>query len=54
MTATWMGDCRRNGLSWYIPKGYDTFLPLSGFIEKEVIPDHYDVELELQVNGEIR
>ena len=32
MTATWLGDCIKNGWSWDLPKGYDTFLPLSRFI----------------------
>ena len=33
--------------------GYDTFLPMSEFIEKSKIPDPHDVRLELQVNGKV-
>jgi len=34
--------------------GYNTFLPLSRFISKHVIPDPHNVRLQLSVNGEIR
>jgi acylpyruvate hydrolase len=55
MTARNVQDeAKRKGLPWSIGKGFDTILPLSGFIPKEKIPDPYNVELLLTVNGEPR
>lgn len=55
MTARNVQDeAKKKGLPWSIGKGFDTFLPVSNFIEKEKIPDPYDVELLLKVNGEVR
>lgn len=55
MTARNVQDeAKKKGLPWSIGKGFDTFLPLSNFIAKEKIPDPYDVELTLSVNGEVR
>lgn len=45
---------KRRGLPWSIAKGFDTFLPLSPFIEKHCIPDPYNVDLQLSVNGTVR
>ncbi|KAI3403233.1 hypothetical protein KGF56_003968 [Candida oxycetoniae] len=47
-------EAKKKGLPWSIGKGFDTFLPVSSFIPKEKIPDPYNVELELKVNGEIK
>ena len=45
---------KANGLSWDIGKGHDTFLPLSGFVGKEHLPDPHMAMLGLTVNGELR
>jgi len=42
------------GLSWDIGKGLDTFLPLSGFVPKEIVNDPHDLDLELRVGEELR
>lgn len=47
-------EAKKKGLPWTIAKGFDTFLPLSRFVPKEKIPDPYNVQLELSVNGEVR
>ncbi|ESX02293.1 hypothetical protein KL918_003840 [Ogataea parapolymorpha] len=47
-------EMKKKGLPWTIPKGFDTFLPLSGFIGKDQIADPYNVELNLTVNGQTR
>lgn len=53
MTARNVQDeAKKKGLPWSIGKGFDTFLPLSGFIPKEKISDPYGVRLTLSVNGE--
>lgn len=47
-------EAKKKGLPWSIAKGFDTFLPVSGPIGKDVIIDPHDVELYLKVNGEVR
>ncbi|KAI0465069.1 hypothetical protein LJB42_000287 [Komagataella kurtzmanii] len=47
-------EAKKKGLPWSIGKGFDTFLPLSPFISKSQIPDPYNVQLHLKVNGETR
>lgn len=55
MTARNVQDeAKKKGLPWSIGKGFDTFLPLSNFIPKEQIPDPYNVELKLVINGETK
>lgn len=55
MTARNVQDeAKKKGLPWSIGKGFDTFLPVSNFIPKEKIPDPYNVQLELSVNGETK
>ncbi|KAI3644593.1 hypothetical protein MP228_010757 [Amoeboaphelidium protococcarum] len=44
----------RNGLPWTESKGYDTFTPISDVIEKSLIPHPHDVDLMIQVNGQVR
>ncbi|KAH3688203.1 hypothetical protein WICPIJ_000845 [Wickerhamomyces pijperi] len=44
-------EAKKKGLPWSIGKGFDTFLPISPFIPKSKIPNHYNVELFLDVNG---
>ncbi|KJY00211.1 hypothetical protein TI39_contig339g00046 [Zymoseptoria brevis] len=47
-------EAKKKGLPWSIAKGFDTFLPVAGPIEKSVIKDPHDVELWLSVNGEMK
>lgn len=55
MTARNVQDeAKKKGLPWSIGKGFDTFLPLSQFIPKSQIPDPYDVELSLSINGQVK
>ncbi|KAI1813272.1 hypothetical protein GGS20DRAFT_586691 [Poronia punctata] len=48
------GEAKKKGLPWSIAKGFDTFLPMSNFISKSVIPDPHNIELYLTVNNEVR
>jgi 2-keto-4-pentenoate hydratase/2-oxohepta-3-ene-1,7-dioic acid hydratase in catechol pathway len=45
---------KKNGWPWGIPKGFDTFAPLSDVVLKEKVPDPQDLELELKVNGVVK
>ena len=47
-------EAKRKGLPWSIAKGFDTFLPMSRFLNKMQIPDPHDVELFLSVNGQVK
>jgi acylpyruvate hydrolase len=50
MTARNFQDAaKKEGLSWTIAKGYDTFTPLSDFIPKSKIRDVSDLILSLKV-----
>ncbi|KAL8912353.1 MAG: hypothetical protein Q9171_002640 [Xanthocarpia ochracea] len=55
MTARNVQDeAKKKGLPWSIAKGFDTFLPMSNYVPKTVVPDPHNVELWLSVNGEVR
>lgn len=55
MTARNIQDeCKKKGLPWSTAKGFDTFLPVSNFVGKDVIKDPHDVELWLEIDGKIR
>lgn len=41
-------------LPWSEAKGFDTFCPISGFIEKSLISDPQNVELKLTIDGEVK
>jgi len=45
---------KENGLPWSVAKGYDTFAPLSTFVEPSAIPDIENTGLSLSVNGALR
>ena len=45
---------KKKGLPWSIAKGYDTFLPVSELIPKQVISDPNDATLFCNVNGEVK
>ncbi|KAI5962167.1 uncharacterized protein KGF55_003243 [Candida pseudojiufengensis] len=47
-------EAKAKGLPWSIGKGFDTFLPVSNFIPKSEIPDPYNVDLKLSINGETK
>ncbi|PFH60629.1 hypothetical protein XA68_10640 [Ophiocordyceps unilateralis] len=47
-------EAKKKGLPWDIAKGFDTFLPLSQAIPKSSIPDPYNAEIFLHVNGQPR
>jgi len=47
-------EAKKRGLPWSIAKGFDTFLPLAGPIEKSKVPNPHDVEIYLSVNGEVK
>jgi len=45
---------KKNGWPWGIPKGFDTFAPLSDVVLKEKAPNPQNLELELKVNGVVK
>lgn len=45
---------KESSYPWTVSKGFDTFAPLSSFISKDQIDDPQNIELELEVKGEIR
>ncbi|MCJ1316655.1 hypothetical protein MMC15_001976 [Xylographa vitiligo] len=47
-------EAKKKGLPWSIAKGFDTFLPISNYIPKALIPDPHRVDLHLAVNGQMR
>jgi 2-keto-4-pentenoate hydratase/2-oxohepta-3-ene-1,7-dioic acid hydratase in catechol pathway len=47
-------EVKKRGHPWGIPKGFDTFAPLSDVVIRESVDDPNDLLLELSVNGSIR
>lgn len=45
---------KEKGHPWTVAKGFDTFAPLSTFIEKDRIEDPQNIDLQISVNGEVR
>ncbi|KAI9711382.1 MAG: hypothetical protein M1828_001927 [Chrysothrix sp. TS-e1954] len=45
---------KRKSLPWTIAKGFDTFLPISGGIPKTALPDPYQANLSLRINGKTK
>ena len=45
---------KKNGWPWGIPKGFDTFAPISNIVLKDKIPDPHLLDISLKVNGEVR
>jgi len=45
---------KEKGLPWSVAKGFDTFAPISSFVEKEEIEDIQNIGLKLMVNGKER
>ncbi|KAI5847146.1 hypothetical protein DFP73DRAFT_622560 [Morchella snyderi] len=55
MTArNYQEAAKASGLPWTLCKGFKTFLPVSRFIPKALLPDPQNAELYLSVNGEMR
>eukprot|EP00009_Paramoeba_aestuarina_P001840 CAMPEP_0201508408 /NCGR_PEP_ID=MMETSP0161_2-20130828/1786_1 /ASSEMBLY_ACC=CAM_ASM_000251 /TAXON_ID=180227 /ORGANISM="Neoparamoeba aestuarina, Strain SoJaBio B1-5/56/2" /LENGTH=274 /DNA_ID=CAMNT_0047903061 /DNA_START=380 /DNA_END=1204 /DNA_ORIENTATION=- len=55
MTAREIQTKAKNaGLPWSEAKGYDTFCPIGGFVQKSAIPDPHSIHLRMTVNGEIK
>jgi acylpyruvate hydrolase len=55
MTARNVQDeAKSKGLPWSIAKGFDTFMPISQFIPKQMIPDPHNVKLWLSINDQIK
>ena len=47
-------DAKSKQLPWAICKGFDTSCPVGDFIDKSLINDPKDVNLQLEINGQIR
>lgn len=47
-------EAKKKGLPWSIAKGFDTFLPIAGPIDKSKITDPHNIELYLSVNGQMK
>jgi len=47
-------EAKSKGYPWTQAKGFDTFCPVSEFIDKSVIPDPNKLTLWLKVDGELR
>ncbi|WP_445664616.1 fumarylacetoacetate hydrolase family protein [Fodinibius sp. AD559] len=45
---------KEKGHPWTVAKGFDTFAPLSTFIEKDRIEDPQNLDLQISVNNEVR
>ncbi|KAL7754212.1 Acylpyruvase fahd1, mitochondrial [Sorochytrium milnesiophthora] len=55
MTARNLQDAaKKAGLPWSAAKGFDTFTPISDFIEAKRIADPHNVDLWLTVNGNVK
>jgi acylpyruvate hydrolase len=44
-------EAKKNAWPWDVSKGFDTFLPLSKFLDKAVVGNPYELQLELFING---
>ena len=45
---------KENGHPWSIAKGFDTFAPLSSFVESDRVKNPQDIDITLSVNGKKR
>lgn len=52
--ANLQAEARKSGLPWTVSKGYDGSLPLSSYVDKEMLPDPHAIQFELDINGELR
>lgn len=55
MTArNYQNDEKKRGVPWTLGKCWDTFCPISDFIQHDQIPNPHDLDLWLTVEGEVR
>ncbi len=47
-------EAKRKGLPWTVAKGFDTFAPLGPLVDAAHIHDVQNLEIRLEVNGEVR
>ena len=47
-------EAKKAGLPWTVCKGYDGSLPLSSYVDKEMLTDPHDIQFQLHINGELR
>ncbi len=47
-------EAKKRSHPWTVAKGFDTFAPISSFIPADSIDDPQNIDLKLQVNGEVR
>lgn len=47
-------EAKKRSHPWTVAKGFDTFAPISNFIPADSIDDPQNIDLKLQVNGEVR
>ena len=52
--ANLQAEARKAGLPWTVCKGYDGSLPLSSYVDKEMLLDPHAIQFQLHVNGELR
>lgn len=45
---------KKAGLPWSAVKGFDTFCPVSKFVDRDLIKDPHDLELWYKINGEMK
>ena len=45
---------KKNGWPWGIPKGFDTFAPISKVVLKEEVKNPHNLDISLRVNDELR
>lgn len=46
-------EAKRKGLPWSIGKGFDTFLPISGFVPKRLLGDGYDMQSRFRLQCDV-
>ena len=46
-------EAKKNGWSWSIAKGFDTFAPISNVVKKEKIDNPNNLDITLTINGKI-
>jgi 2-keto-4-pentenoate hydratase/2-oxohepta-3-ene-1,7-dioic acid hydratase in catechol pathway len=47
-------ESKDNSWPWFFAKSQDNFLPISKFVEKNLVKDPHNLDLNLWINGEIR
>ncbi len=47
-------EAKKRGLPWALAKGFDYSCPVSHFVSKDSIPDVHNLNLKLEINGDVR